>query len=241
MLILDTVSAMLRNLLKSTRRQRGIECKIELNQITFEDSKPKLSEPIFGEHVAIQWSLTLERSRKFSRIKRLDVTLKLENASNLVKIFKVIPEDLKEEKARIQIGAGISVVNIGVNIPVARNVHGSRKTQSDEVEWLFEQVEFNGGNEVIIEGAIELAFLADSQNIEIIPTMFAHAIFESEGVFSRGTDEVRLNSEKEHVSPLKPVLADSQELTGAKAKELFPTSEILYYNPNGETGSLHRS
>ena|SRR5215211_306912 len=243
MLNFDNIaSLMLRNLLKSPLRQRRTEGKITLNQITFEDSKPSLSEPILGDHVAIQWSLTLERGQKFNRVKSLKVILKLENASDFVKIFKMIPEDLQEEKATIQIGAGISVADIGASIPVAKNIIATKKTESDEVEWLFEEVEFRGGNEVIIEGAIELAFFSGSEGRLVSPTIFADAIFEKRSFASVTKEEIEipLNSEVGHINGLKPTPADAQQLTGSKAKELFSAADIVYYNPNGSTTSENR-
>jgi hypothetical protein len=183
--------------------------------------------------------LTLERSRKFSEVKSLKVILKLENASNLVKIFKTIPEDLEKEKATIQIGVGISVVNIGVSIPVAKSIIATKKTESDEVEWMFEEVEFRGGNEVTIEGAIELAFLLGSEGRLVSPTIFADAIFQGGG-FTKHIDEITLNSEVGHINGLEPTRQDAQQATGSEAKERFSTADIIYYNPNGSIISENR-
>jgi hypothetical protein len=230
---------MLRNLLNWPVTQRDDECKIKLNQIIFEDSKSSLSEPIVGEHDVIKWSLTLERGPKVNRIKRLNVVMDLENASGLVSIGKMIPEDLQKEKATIQIGAGISVINIGVSIPIVGNIRVNNKRKPDEVEWVFDGVEFRQGNDITIEGAIELAFLPGSEDRLVSPTINVHATF-GKGSFLRDT-HITLQSEVGHISGLKPTLPGTQHLIGSKSRESFPIADVTYYNPNGSNTSENRT
>lgn len=137
--------------------------------------------------------------------------LKFQDVNNLMNVKAIIPKSEKETRNYgVNVGV-LSLVSGGITMPKVHKISTSKQTTSDEIKWVFEEVEF-ADNEFseTLQGIAVVTFLQGLEEKFIYPQISAEAIFEQNSFGLNSKTPISINTKNSDLVPLEPKTISSK-------------------------------